>query len=229
MVPEGISPGFDYNVGKARTRAFTPPPLSSLPDTLQLPTQLPTLPKPSPIPKKAILPKDLDDSTYIAAFLREFGIKPGQTGFFEDKAGDNMPINEDLFMSRGKKTKAAKFGRGPYMALLAQGLKDPDEIWLQWIKNAAGIWVLKNVISKSGKGKTAVIVLQSLTRPTTAGAAQPASHPKTVKPKKPKMPILTNTAQACYYIKNNPGSGKPPGLRKQGSDSAYRNASLSYI
>ena len=153
MVPEGISPGFDYNVGKARTRAFTPPPLSSLPDTLQLPTQLPTLPKPSPIPKKAILPKDLDDSTYIAAFLREFGIKPGQTGFFEDKAGDNMPINEDLFMSRGKKTKAAKFGRGPYMALLAQGLKDPDEIWLQWIKNAAGIWVLKKRYFKIWEGK----------------------------------------------------------------------------
>ena len=64
-----------------------------------------------------------------------------------------MPINEDLFMSRGKKTKAAKFGRGPYMALLAQGLKDPDEIWLQWIKNAAGIWVLKKRYFKIWEGK----------------------------------------------------------------------------
>lgn len=152
-VPEGISPGFDYNVGKARARAFTPPPLSSLPDTLQLPSQLPALPKPSQMPAKAILPADLDDNAYIAAFLKEFGLKPGQTGFFEDKAGDRMPINEDLFMSRGKKVKAAKFGRGPYMTLLALGLKEPDEIWLQWIKNAAGMWVLKKRYFKIWEGK----------------------------------------------------------------------------
>ena len=57
-VPEGIAPGFDYNVGKARARAFTPPPLSSLPNTLQLPSQLPALPKPSKMPAKAVLPDD---------------------------------------------------------------------------------------------------------------------------------------------------------------------------
>lgn len=153
QVPKGVSPGFDYNVGKARTRAFTPPPLGGLPETVQTAAQLPPLPRPSKLPAQAVLADKLPDEAYVAAFLNEFNLKPGESGFFEDKAGDMMPINQDLFLSRGKKIKAAKFGRGPYMKLLALGLKAPDEIWLQWIKNTAGAWVLKKRYFKIWEGE----------------------------------------------------------------------------
>nr|DAI24806.1 MAG TPA: minor capsid component [Caudoviricetes sp.] len=153
-VPKGIAPGFDYNVGKARARAYTPPPLGGVPETVQNSlTQLPPLPKPSKLPQNAILPDNLDDSQYISAFLKEFGGSVGKTVFFEDKAGDMMPINEDLFLSRNKNVKANKFGRGPYMLLLANGLKDPDEIWLQWVRINSGQWVLKKRYFKIWAGK----------------------------------------------------------------------------
>lgn len=152
-VPKGISPGFDYNVGKARLKAYTPPPLGGLPETLQIPQQLPPLSKPSPLPAKAILPQGLTDQEYASAFLKEFGLKSGQSASFKDKAGDLMLINQNLFMSRHKTIKANKFGRGPYMKLLALGLMDPDEIWLQWIKNPAGAWVLKKRYFKIWEGE----------------------------------------------------------------------------
>lgn len=143
-VPEGISPGFDYNVGKARARAFTPPPLGGLPETVQVSSQLPPLPKPSPLPKNAVLPTDLPDEDYINAFLKIFNGKIGKTVYFEDKIGDTMPINKDLFLDRRNHTwKANKQGRGQYMPLLAMGLQDPDEIWLQWVQNKSGKWNLK--------------------------------------------------------------------------------------
>ncbi len=144
-VPKGIDPGFDYNVGKARARAYTPPPLGGLPETCQnRTTELPPLPKGSKLPKNAFLPGNLKDEDYINAFLAEFGTKIGKTAYFEDKVGDIMPVNEELFRDRVHHTfKSNKQGRGKYMKLLASGLKEPDEIWLQWIKAATGAWILK--------------------------------------------------------------------------------------
>ena len=46
-----------------------------------------------------------------------------------------MTIDEALFLTGTGKWKANKNGRGPYMRLLADAVKDPDEIWLRWEKS----------------------------------------------------------------------------------------------
>ncbi|MFA9949157.1 PBECR2 nuclease fold domain-containing protein [Dentiradicibacter hellwigii] len=43
-----------------------------------------------------------------------------------------LTINEDLFQNFAGEWKASKNGRGPYMRLLADAIKAPDEIWLHW-------------------------------------------------------------------------------------------------
>lgn len=143
-VPKGIAPGFDYNVGKARARAYTPPPLGGVPQTCQNRTaQLPPLPKPDKLPSSPLLPSNLSDEEYMNAFFKEFGIKSGETTYFTDKSGDILPINQSLFIGKDGANKVNKNNRGQYMRLLALGVIEPDEIWLQWVKTANGGWLLK--------------------------------------------------------------------------------------
>lgn len=143
-VHKGIAPGFDYNFGQARARAYTPPPLGGLPQTCQnRTTQLPPLPKPTKLPPAPLLETGLTDKAYMDAFFKEFGIKSNENKYFEDKAGDIIPINKDLFIAKDGYNKVNKNNRGQYMRLLALGIIEPDEIWLQWVKTSAGNWLLK--------------------------------------------------------------------------------------
>lgn len=138
QVPEGIDPGFDYNVGKARARVFTPPPLGGLPQTSQTDgNDLPIMAAPAPIPENAIMPAKLNKNDYVRAFLSEFGIKPGATSYFSDKTGDVLPINVEMFRNSGRTDTS------PYIKLMALGIIEPDEIWLQWVKNSTGAWLLQ--------------------------------------------------------------------------------------
>ncbi len=135
-VPEGIAPGFDYNIGKARLKTFTPPPSSNLPETFQnRGKELPALPKPSKLPKNVLLQEGLTEKEYAKAFLKEFGADIGKSVVYEDVTGEPLVIDEGLFTV--KKTGAIKVNknnRGVYMRLLAEAIKDPDEIWLRWEK-----------------------------------------------------------------------------------------------
>ncbi|MFV0626152.1 MAG: PBECR2 nuclease fold domain-containing protein [Alphaproteobacteria bacterium] len=144
-VPKGITPGFDFNVGKARMKAFTPPPLGNIPSTFQdRKTELPAIPYPSPLPNKYLLKENLSNEEYSAAFLGEFGVKKGKNLYFKDVIGDIMPINEGLFTgSVTGYNKINKNGRGKYVKLLAMSIKDPDEIWLRWEKDHLDKWTLK--------------------------------------------------------------------------------------
>lgn len=167
QVPEGIDPGFDYNVGKARARAFTPPPLGGLPQTnpYQL-SNLPPMPKPSPLPPSPFLDKNLSNSAYMQAFLSEFKCLPGKTVYYTDKCGDILPINENLFITKDGYNKVNKNDRGQYMKLLALGIIDPDEVWLQWVKTASGGWLLKKRFVKiwdAGKGSHCLSVFDKTT------------------------------------------------------------------
>lgn len=144
QVPVGVDPSFDYNVGKARMRSYTPPPIGGLPQTFQdRNLQLPPIPKANKLPQNIILEKGLNNETYLKSFLSEFGADIGKPSFFTDKIGDIMPINESLFRSTNGYIKVDKNERGQYMKLLALGIIEPDEIWLQWVKTSAGSWLLK--------------------------------------------------------------------------------------
>jgi len=130
--PEGIHPGFDYNVGKARLRAFTPPPKGGLPASFPPNTALPDLPAPRAVPASRVLPGNLAERDYAERFLAEFGATMDKGAVFTDRAGEDLVISADLFRDADGELKVTKAGRHPFVLLMADALKGPDEIWWVW-------------------------------------------------------------------------------------------------
>ncbi|PIW30405.1 MAG: phage head morphogenesis protein, partial [Rhodospirillales bacterium CG15_BIG_FIL_POST_REV_8_21_14_020_66_15] len=143
----GIDLGFDYNVGKARLRAFTPPPLGGLPQSFPPGVGLPDLPRPRAAAAGDIMPDGLKDQEYIDQFLKPFGARHGGPGvIFTDKAGEDLVISDDLFREAGGALKIGKSrNRRAYVKLLARAVKEPDEIWWIWeqVKDRPGTWTLR--------------------------------------------------------------------------------------
>lgn len=146
-VPRGIDLGFDYNVGKARLRAFTPPPKGGLPQSFPPGVGLPNLPAARKVASTEVLPDNLSDQEYIDQFMRPFGARRGSPGvIFTDKAGEDLVISEDLFRDGKGALKIGKSrNRRSYIKLLAMAVRDPDEIWWTWehLKDAPGHWSLR--------------------------------------------------------------------------------------
>ena len=114
---------------------------------------LPPLPASTPVPAARLLPEGLSDEDYAVRFLQEFGIEPGGYGYFRDASGGIVSLSERLFLTRDQSgavtgSKANKFDRGAYMLLLADTIRDPDEIWADWARVASGI-VLKRSYLRS--------------------------------------------------------------------------------
>lgn len=144
-------PGFNFNTGAAGLKPFTPPPLDTLPRTFAPGVALPSLPKPSVVPASVMLPPDLQPVDYARAFLGKFGADVGRGVVFKDVAGASLAIDEALFQDGAGRWKADKDGRGPFMNLLADAVKEPDEIWLRWEESfdRPGTWLLKRRYIKS--------------------------------------------------------------------------------
>ena len=133
LVPRGIDPGFNYNVGKARMKALTPPPLDR-------PLERPFAGKVSDIPLPAakrvsrdrVLPDNLSSEEYVQSFLQEFGGKIGDPKIFTDVTGERLVISDDLFRDSRGNWKVTKSMRHKYLPLLSETIKDPDEVWQMW-------------------------------------------------------------------------------------------------
>lgn len=138
-VPGGIDPGFDYNVGKARMRALTPPALDK---PLDVPYAGPATKVPMPAPRLAtkamLLPDDLSQEQYVRAFLKEFNAEVGQPKIFTDVTNEPVVISDDLFRDRKGELKITKRLRHRHIPLLAATIKDPDEVWHIWNKGKDG-------------------------------------------------------------------------------------------
>lgn len=166
-VADGIDPGFGYNVGKEHMRALVPPPASG---PLSVPAINPpadtAMPPPRPVSADRLLPgaKDpgaLSEEEYVNRFLAEFG-GGNQPRVITDKVGDPVVIDRRLFTQSGGDLKVAKRGREKTLLLLADAVKDPDEIWWQWEQNAkTGRWYLaKRYLARfdiEGKGAPALL------------------------------------------------------------------------
>lgn len=141
----GIAAGFDYNVGKDRVRHFSPSYDESLPQTFQnRDDELPPLPTASKLPENAVLPDGLEDTAYMRAFLKEFDAALNTPAVYHDVTDEPLVIGKGLFLDKKTGTyKIGKDNRKKYMKLLAYSIKDPDEIWLQWVQNHLGKWILK--------------------------------------------------------------------------------------
>ena len=144
FVPKGISPGFNFNVGKAHMRALTPPPQSGpvgvpriLTSDTKLPLNLPgtrSMPEPKPSPADRLLPAGLSDEEYVGRFLGEFGATVDKPSVFTDVLGERLVISEDLFRDRQGRLKRGTKRRRSFL-LLADTIKDPDEVWWHWAEN----------------------------------------------------------------------------------------------
>ncbi|MEW9901042.1 PBECR2 nuclease fold domain-containing protein [Chitinivorax sp. PXF-14] len=144
-------PGWNYNPGQSALRPFVPPPLDSLPRTFPVGVSLPQLPKPAPVSAARLLADGLPPQDYARAFLSVFGADIGKSVVFKDVAGAALVIDEALFQDGAGNWKSIKNFRGPYMKLLAEAVKEPDEIWLRWeeSRDQPGAWRLKRRYIKS--------------------------------------------------------------------------------
>ena len=135
-VPKGIDPGFEYRPGAGRIEAMTPRPIDTgelMPPAAGAKSRgkLPPL-----APRKAssdrLLPDNLTDQEYADRFLAEF-MEPGERHtYFEDVAGELLLISDALLRERSGNLKANKRGRGKYLLLYADTIKNPQEIWEDW-------------------------------------------------------------------------------------------------
>lgn len=138
-------PGWSYNPGAAAMTPFTPPPLDTLPRTFPQGVALPALPPSVRFKTSPLLPTGQPPEDYARAFLSKFGADIGRPVIFEDVARGSLVIDDGLFQDGAGNWKADKRGRGPYMPLLAETIKDPAEIWLRWEESysSPGTWILK--------------------------------------------------------------------------------------
>lgn len=141
-VPEGIDPGFEYTPGRSRLASAVPPEIPSPPISGSaggpgLPNTRPNAPLPSPrtVDADALLPEGLTQEQYATAFLEPFGATLAQPAIYRDVIGERLVIGRGLFEQRRTgELKADKRGRGRYLLLLADAVREPDEIWvrLEW-------------------------------------------------------------------------------------------------
>lgn len=146
-------PGWNYNPGQAALKPFVPPPLGGLPKTFPTGVALPDLPVPAVVPASHLLAAGQPPETYARAFLAAFGAAVGRSVVFKDVTGAGLVIDEALFKDGAGNWKADKDGRGPFMNLLADAVKEPDEVWLRWeeSRDQPGTWRLKRRYIKSWK------------------------------------------------------------------------------
>ncbi len=143
-VPQGISPSFAYNVGQARMRALVPPqqsralavPFAGNPNAVPPPT-------PRKIPADRLYSDGMSNQEYVDKFLNEFKISPGQTGVFKDVAGEHVIISDALFKTATGRFKLHRDMRHRHLGLLADTIKDPDEIWINWEEYPKGRHTLR--------------------------------------------------------------------------------------
>jgi len=135
-VPEGIDPGFAYPPGKSWVEGNTPPPLDDLlPSASTAAAGAGALPAARSASAERVLPNDLDDQDYVARFLAEFGLdneRGDRSEIIEDVTGEPLLISDALFRERGGELKVRKRGRERYVLLLADAIREPDEIWEAW-------------------------------------------------------------------------------------------------
>lgn len=141
QVPQGIGLGWDYQPGNLWERGMVPSKLEEeagglTPDGRHA-VQIDT---PEPIadlvaaatPFTATpLPLNLPDEDYVTAFLEPFGAGIGHAVPWTDPTGVTLPISDELFRETASGAwKVGKRDRASLTPLLAEALRDPDEIWV---------------------------------------------------------------------------------------------------
>lgn len=139
MKPTGIGAGWDYMPGDLWERGLVPSALIEEAGGLSAGRQLVRIDTPDPLEElvtaarpfaEPLLERDLDDESYIAAFLEPFGATLDEATLWVDVTGTRMPISAEMFRGRDGRLKIKKRGREVFARQFAETLLDPDEIWI---------------------------------------------------------------------------------------------------
>ncbi len=177
MTPQGIDPGFAHNPGNAWLEPHTVPPLTGYDAVLKernaaWPTGFtpPAAPKPTAVPKSAILPPNTPPETAVKDFLDVFGATPSQGVAFTDVSGVTLAVTKALFTDGQGQYKwlaaPGKTERLEFIHLLAMTLIEPDEIWWNWEQDRAenGRWRLKRrylrAFEVAGTGEYGIVAFE---------------------------------------------------------------------
>lgn len=144
-VPLGIDFGWDHAPGRDWSRGLVPReaqrPLEP-PGTQGPPVRPPPMPTPRPFTVQR-LPPDADPDKAVDDFLGTFGATRDVPAIVRDAAGHALPVGIDLFRAGDGLSKAGKRGRHRDLPALAETLKAPDEIWLDWVQRRdSARWML---------------------------------------------------------------------------------------
>lgn len=143
QVPRGIDFGWDHAPGRDWSRGLVPRELQQpLRDPEEagpvLPHNLPPLVQTSKPFAAGLLPDDIDPKEAAEKFLQAFGASWDTPAMFRDAAGHAIGVSKSLFADGMGEFKGGKASRHLQMLRLAEALRDPDEIWVDWQWNVHG-------------------------------------------------------------------------------------------
>ena len=136
-VPQGIDPGFAHTPGRARLSGLTPAEIegraplrpAGVPDA----SARSALPDPRPAAARP-LPADAGPDAAARGFLAPFGAEAAPA-VFADVIGERLVFGPEML--RGDRAGILRDSRAPYLPLLAETIREPDEIWTRIEYDAA--------------------------------------------------------------------------------------------
>lgn len=165
QIPQGIDPGWNYTPGRSWVRSQAPAqvtdtwPMEAASGGVSFGGGPRSLPAPRRLSRDLLMDEGLDESEYLAAFMREFGAAPGDEVFFDDLAGETVIVSDELFRQADGTVKVLKRGRAPYVRVLARTIQEPDEIWVR-LEQVGDRWrVARRYLARFEIGDTRVPLL----------------------------------------------------------------------
>lgn len=150
-VPEGIDPGFEYTPGRSRFHSAMPPEMPA-PTVPGVPNRRAPgdLPLPRAVGAARLLAPGLTEAEYAQAFLAEFGATLDAPVVFRDAVGEALVIGADLFADSAGDLQVSGQGRARYLRLLADAIRQPDEIWvrLEWLASSNKASVRRRYVTR---------------------------------------------------------------------------------
>jgi len=163
-VPDGIDFGWDYAPGATWEQGLVPRNLTTGREPFQqLFARIDPLPPLGDIAKpmtQALVDPIPPTDEAVDRFLKVFDADRDNPRLFRDAAGQAITISRRLFERADGSSKLTS-SRIAHLDMLAEALKDPDEIWAAWEWNSAGaVWSIKRRYVRAAKNLAGMIVFE---------------------------------------------------------------------
>ena len=141
QVPDGIDPGFAYNVGKAWLGGIAPPPLLP-PDLPELEAGIDIGKVPAHAPEPAsLLPADVSGEEAVGAFLDGVGVPRAavkEGAIIYDAENWPLAVSDAWFRDEGGKPLIPSGERRRVLGLVGKAIRAPSRILWRWVKGKDG-------------------------------------------------------------------------------------------